>query len=349
MPRAFGRVVFFLASTLALGCDDGSPQAPSADCGYDCVYTPSTDVPPLGSPVATHGALSVLNGALVDQNGEPVQLKGISSMWLNWETNGYAQSRKGLEWLRDNWRVSLIRAAMGVEEQSGYLREPVKSKSSVHQVVQHAIELGLYVLIDWHDHHAEDHQAQAQTFFEQFATTYGEYPNVIYEDFNEPLDLDWSSTLKPYHEALVASIRSIDGDNPIVLGTPNWSQRVADAAADPLSGDNLLYTLHFYACSHGQWLRDDGETALGLGLPLFVTEWGATQADGGVQDKTVCVDDALAWHAWLDQHAISWAAWKLDGCNDASCLFKIGAPVQGPFTDAWLNGHGPFVRDRLLE
>ncbi len=333
---------------LTQGCDNGSSSLDSG-CGDECEYTPSAGVPPAGSPVEVHGALSVQGGALVDQNGAAVQLKGVSSMWLNWETTGYAESRAGLQWMRDNWQISVIRAAMGVEEASGYLQAPADSKAKVHQVVQNAIELGLYVIIDWHDHHAEEHTEQAQGFFDVFASKYGQYPNVIYEVYNEPMQVDWAATLKPYHEALVSTIRNVDADNLIVLGTPQWSQRVGDAAADPVAGDNLLYTLHFYACDHGQWLRDDAEAARALGLPLLVTEWGATTADGGVSDKTVCSDEALAWHGWLNEHAISWAAWKLDGCGDASCLFKTGAPIQGPFDDSSLNGHGPFVRDRLLE
>lgn len=47
-----------------------------------------------------------------------------------------------------------------------------------------------------------------------------------------------------------------DPDNIIIIGSPNWSQDVDIAAADPVEGTNLMYTLHFYAGSHGQELRD---------------------------------------------------------------------------------------------
>jgi aryl-phospho-beta-D-glucosidase BglC (GH1 family) len=250
--------------------------------------------------------------------------------------------------MRDNWNLSLVRAAMGVEPEGAYLSNPMQAKNEVHAVVQNAIELGLYVLIDWHDHHAEQHRSSAEVFFTEFAELYGEYPNVLYEPYNEPLELEWSGTLKPYHEGLVGSIRSVDSDNVIVLGTPQWSQRVGDAAADPLDGDNLMYTLHFYACTHTDWLRQDAEQARLAGLPLFVTEWGATGADGGVESKEICDQEATLWHDWMTEHHISWAAWKLDGCADASCLFRQGTSATGPFSDEVLNGHGPLVRDRML-
>ena len=30
------------------------------------------------------------------------------------------------------------------------------------------------------------------------AQTYGEYENIIYEIYNEPLDVSWSEVVKPY-------------------------------------------------------------------------------------------------------------------------------------------------------
>ena len=113
---------------------------------------------------------------------------------------------------------------------------------------------------------------------------------MIYETYNEPTGVTWAQ-IKPYHEAVVAAIRAVDTDNLIVLGTPNWSQDVDLAAADPVAGTNLLYTLHFYACTHKQSLRDKANKAISMGLPLFVTEFGATPADGGVTksgDNYVC-------------------------------------------------------------
>jgi len=68
-------------------------------------------------------------------------------------------------------------------------------------------------------------------------------------------------------------------------GTPSWSQDVDVAAAAPVSPasgtKNLMYTLHFYACTHQQELRDKANAALTLGLALFVTEFGATPRTAG--------------------------------------------------------------------
>jgi len=323
-------------------------QTSTGGSGSTTNGTGGTSAAPENTPVGIHGQLTLAGTKIVDKDGTPVQLKGPSSMWLNWESTGYAENKKGVQWMRDNWKASVIRAAMGVEPAGAYLTNPATAKKQVQTIVQNAIDLGIYVIIDWHDHHAADHQEQAVAFFTEMAQTYGTYPNVIYETFNEPLQVDWTTVLKPYHEAVVAAIRAVDPDNLIVLGTPNWSQFVDQAALNPVVGTNLMYTLHFYSCTHTAWLRSRGDTAIAAGLPLFVTEWGATNADGGTTGS-LCLDEAQLWHDWMKTNGVSWAAWKFDDCADLSCLLKPNAPVTGNWTDAQLNGHGPFVRDRMQE
>ena len=314
-------------------------------CGSDAEECPES-----GTPVQRNGRLRVEGTQLVNQCGEPVQLKGTSSMWLNWDGGDYATNKNGLQYMRDHWNMSVFRAAMGVDPgpgQGGYLEAPEENEEKIHTIVQNAIDLGVYVVIDWHDHHAEDHQAEAEEFFATMAETYKDVPNVLYEVYNEPLRVSWRNVLKPYHEALVSTIRAIDPHNVIILGTGSWSQDVDDAAADPVAGANLMYTLHFYSGTHTGWLRNRSTAAIEDGLPLMVTEWGASHADGGT-DGELHLDEARLWHDWMDEHSIGWMAWKYDGCQDTTCFFvDRQASPDGGWTDADLNGHAPFVIDRM--
>jgi endoglucanase len=345
----------FVASVLSMimGCGgegaterDAAPGDSNGSVG-NAWQPPAAPEP--GSPVALHGQLSVVDGELVDAAGAPVQLKGVSTMWLNWEQN-YASSKDGLRWLRDNWGLSVIRAAMGIEPANAYLANPTAMANNVRTVVRNAIELGVYVIIDWHDHTAEQHQQQASDYFAAAAAEFGAFPNVFYETYNEPLQVDWATVVKPYHEAISAVIRAQDPDNVIILGTPVWSQRVDTAATNPVAGTNLMYTVHFYSCEHRAAQRAQALAARQRQLPIFVTEWGATAANGGTDPNgDVCQDEAQLWHDFMNQEGISWAAWKLDDCNDLSCLLRPSAPRIGGWTDEWLNGHGPFVRARMLE
>jgi len=166
---------------------------------------------------------------------------------------------------------------MGVER-GGYLDNPDAEKAKVIAVVDAAIAKGIYVIIDWHDHAAENHVEQAKTFFAEMAQKYGQYPNVIFETYNEPLQTSWAQVIKPYHEELVPVIRNYAQDIIIVLGTRTWSQDVDEAANDPVHGTNLAYTLHFYAATHKGGLRDKAMYALNRGIALMVTEWGTCRA-----------------------------------------------------------------------
>ncbi len=367
-------LVLLLATPSALlACDGGAAkQTDCASCGGldEPIADWTKDVPsgqpgqggaggaaPTSpNPVNSFGQLKVEGQFIRGASGQLVQLKGVSSMWLNWENDGYAESLRSLEWMRDTWKVSVIRAAMGVAPSGAYLTHRDHALKQVDTIVRNAVEAGVYVIIDWHDHDALAHQAQAEEFFSNMAEKYGHLPNVIYETFNEPMNLPGTEVratwrdLKPYHEAVVAKIREKDPDNIVILGTPNWSQDVDSVTRSRVDGKNLMYTLHFYSCSHGN-VRGKGAAAVNQGLPLFVTEWGATDADGGVPDKGgklgVCVDAAKGWFDWMDANAISSTAWKLDGCADLSCILKEGAPKDGPWTDEWLHGHGPLLRDYL--
>lgn len=331
---------------------------PNGTCVSDrCVASTAT-------PVDIHGHLSVNGSRLVDQTGNVVQLKGISSHWLNYEEDGYALNRSALIWMRDNWKLSLIRAAMGVDATGGYLDSTAGKAAMLGQVetiIANAQAAGVYVLVDWHSHNAQNQLSDATAFFADIAKRYGSLPNVLFETFNEPLNVSWTGVLKPYHQAVITAIRNNDPDghpNVVVLGTPNWDQDVDVAAASPLTGVNLMYTLHFYSCSHnaasGHLAR--AQSALAAGLPIFVTEWGATAADGGVGGTPGCYTEADAWHAWMDQNSLGWAAWKLDDCDyevmtsgvaDTSCILKLNAPVTGGWTATYLQGHGPYVVGKL--
>jgi len=328
------------------------------------------------NPVAVHGQLKVVGTQLQDQNGNPVQLKGVSSQWLNYESMTFPESKSAIQYARDNWKLSVIRAAMGVDAMGGYLgtgtganADQATMLSKVNTIVQNAIDLGIYVIVDWHTSDAVtksggSQATQASAFFTMIAQQYGDQPNVIYEDYNEPTGVTWAQ-IKPYHQTVVAAIRQVDPDNLIVLGTPTYSQDVDIAAASPLTGTNLLYTLHFYACTHGQSLINKANTAISMGLPLFVTEFGATPANGGtVPTNDVCEPETNTWFAWMAKNNISGAAWKLDQCTDSSCILTANAPVDGPWTDNYLTtdtggtpidggekggGHGLFVVNWIRE
>ena len=137
------------------------------------------------------------------------------------------------------------------------------------------------------------------------------------------------------------AIRAIDPDNLIVVGTPSWSQDVDVAAADPVSGSNIAYTLHFYAGTHGQFLRDKAQTALNRGVALFVTEWGAVNADG---NGAVNTGETNAWMTFLKSKGISHANWALNDKAEGASALVPGASTSGGWPANQLTASGTLVK-----
>lgn len=71
----------------------------------------------------------------------------------------------------------------------------------------------------------------------------------------------WES-VKEYATDIISEIRKYDPDNIILVGSPHWDQDLHLVAESPLKGfNNIMYTLHFYAATHKQELRDRAEAA----------------------------------------------------------------------------------------
>lgn len=283
-----------------------------------------------------------VSGNKILAGGQPASFAGNSLFWSNtgWGGEKYYNGNV-VSWLKNDWKSRVIRVAMGVDEGGGYLQDPAGNKARVKAVVDAAIANDMYVIIDWHSHHAEDYRAQAVAFFDEMARTYGKNNHVIYEVYNEPLNISWSGTIKPYAQAVINAIRAVDPDNLIIVGTPNWSQDVDAASRDPISGANIAYTLHFYAGSHGQWLRDKAQTALNNGIALFVTEWGSVGASG---DGGVATSETWAWVDFMKAKGISNANWALNDKSEGASALVPGASSQGGWSAGQLTASGALTK-----
>jgi len=297
--------------------------------------------------VERFGWLKVDGTRLLAEDGRQVQLRGMSSHGLQWA--GKYANEDVLRWLRDDWNVQIWRAAMYLTE-GGYITQK-NLKFKVEESVEAAIKLGIYVIVDWHVHRDRDprvYQEYAVEFFTEMTQKYGSYPNVIYEICNEPNggDVTWSGAIKPYADFIIPIIRENAPKSIIVVGTPNYSQHVDDAVLDPLNFPNIMYTVHFYAGSHGQELRDRAKKAVDGGLAVFITECGTTlnTGGGGVFEK-----EFLEWASFLKKHGISWVNWSVTNKGEDSGVLKFNADRDGKggWADRDLTPSGVFIRKIL--
>lgn len=291
------------------------------------------------TPVKRHGLLQVKGSAIYGSHGGKVSLAGMSLFWSQWIGKYYTPET--IAWLKKDWQVTIVRAAIAADA-GGYLQNPDAELARAKAVIDAAIKEGLYVIVDWHDHRAENHPEKAVEFFTKIAAEYGDKPNIIYEIYNEPLKVSWSNVIKPYAQKVIFAIRAEDPDNMIVVGTPTWSQDVDAAAEDPIKDPNLAYTLHFYAGTHKQWLRDKAVKAMDKGLALFVTEWGSVNSSGNGPIDHASTEE---WLAFMKKHSISHCNWSVADKEESSAALKTGASPLGGWKDEEISESGKLVRD----
>ena len=303
---------------------------------------------PDGSTVMAQGALSVDGTQLVDASGTPVQLRGISTHGLAWYPDYVNEDC--FRQLKEEWGVNVVRLAMYTAEYGGYCTggDQDALKELVRSGVEYAVECGLYVIIDWHilsDGNPNTYLTQAKDFFAEMSDAYKDYTNVLYEICNEPNGGTSWNEIKQYAEQVIEVIRENDKDGIILVGTPNWSQYVDQAAADPIAGyDNIMYTLHYYAATHTEALRNTMVRAVEDGLPVFVSEYGICDASGnGVIDEF----QANQWVNILDEYKISYVAWNLSNKSETSAVLKSSCSKVKGFTTEDLSDSGKWLYHML--
>jgi len=291
-------------------------------------------------PVKKHGNLSVKGTRLTDEHGNATVLNGISYGWHNWWPQFY--NKESVKWLANDWKCSAVRAAMGVEPKGAYIDKPEWSKEMIEAVIQGAIESDIYVLIDWHSHNIR--LAEAKAFFTEMATTYGKNPHIIYELYNEPVKDSWQQ-VKEYSIELIKTIRAIDPVNIILVGSPHWDQDIHLVADDPIQGfSNIMYTCHFYAGTHGKFLRDRCDYAIKKGIPIFISESAGMEASG---DGAINYPEWQNWIDWSTTNKISLISWSVSSKNETCSMLKSGAAPEGNWKDEDLKESGIKTRELL--
>ncbi len=295
-------------------------------------------------PVSKYGTLKTKGNKIVGESGEPVVLRGMSMFWSQWKGDYY--NKFLVDWLVEDWNITVIRAAMGVDkEKEGYLAAPGREKRKVEAIIDAAVEKDIYVIVDWHDHHAEDNLEESIKFFGEMAKRFSGKKNIIYEIYNEPLKISWS-VIREYASQVISEIRKYDEDNLIIVGSPYWDQRVDEAAKKPVRDHNTAYSLHFYAGSHKEDIRNRAQKALDMGIPLFVTEFGTTHYDGG-SDGKVHLESSQIWIDWLEERHISWVNWSVTDKEEASAIILPESSTYGEWQLDELTPSGQWIREKL--
>ena len=291
--------------------------------------------------VKQHGQLSVQGTQLTDKNNNPVVLRGMSFGWHSMWPRFY--NEKAVGWLKKDFNCNVVRAAMGIElGEKAYIKDSLFSKQKIEAVIKGAIKADIYVIVDWHSHNVNLNEAKA--FFAEVSKKYSKYPNIIYEVFNEP-DYETWPEVKAYAEEVIKVIRNNDPNNIILVGSPHWDQDVNLPASDPIKGyNNIMYTMHFYAATHGKELRDRTDEAIKSGLPIFVSESAGMEATG---DGPLNIKAWEEYIDWMESKKISWITWSVSDKDETCSILRKTAKSEGKWKDEDLKESGIKVREYL--
>ncbi|WP_338315819.1 glycoside hydrolase family 5 protein [Streptomyces bohaiensis] len=322
------------------------------DTGQAAQEAPGTAAAaPAASPLAQHGALEVCGIRLCGEDGQEVQLRGMSSHGTQWFEHCLTDG--SLDALAHDWGADVLRVSTYVQE-GGYETDPQRFTDLASRVIDQATARGMYVVVDWHQLSPGDPNAnteRAKKFFTDITDRHGDQDNILYEIANEPNGVSWSS-IKSYAEEVIPVVRAGDPDAVVLVGTRAWSSFGLSEGANeqeivnnPVDADNIMYVFHFYAASHGDFYLDALDRASDR-LPVFVTEFGTQDYAGeGANDFTMS-------QRYLDLMAeknISWINWNFSDDWRSGAVFNVGVcAAGGPWAGtSGLKEAGVWIRDRM--
>lgn len=327
------------------------------------------------APVEKYGPLSVdkSKAKVVDSTGAPVTLRGMSLFW-HYHNGGKAfWNAEVIKNVMVDWHCTVFRAPIGVDDFTtkdgahsvkGALSDSALAYEYIRRVANAAINVGAYVIIDWH---AEGWKGGDQgfvnatkTFLGRLAKEYGNTPNIIWEIYNEPgAGTSWGS-IAPYAKSIIEEIRKYS-KNIILVGNGDWDQHPDAAGTELDSYENIAYTVHFYN-DHTHWGTITG--AMGKKHAVFASEWGMSDHTGGGTFVPVTSGNIASWITNMESNGVSYVNWSLGNplanegsgpgaeasaaLNDKNASTGAVVPTTGKWDDGDLTPSGKSIRGHLI-
>ncbi len=288
--------------------------------------------------VSYNGNLKLDNINIVNQYSETIQLKGISSHGIQWFN--YLITDENIKTLK-SWNANVFRLAMYTKE-GGY----IDNKNIYNDLIKDidlVIQNDMYVIIDWHilsDNNPNINKEEAKSFFKKISDKYKNTPNIIYEICNEPNGNTKWDDIKKYADEIIPIIRE-NSNNIIIVGTPTWSQDVDSVIGNRINDNNVMYALHFYSGTHKQDLRNKAKKALDNNIPIFISEFGVSDASG---NGGVYLDEANNWFEFINNNNLSYVNWSLADKNESSALLL---PNNKIISDKTLSESGKYIKKMI--
>lgn len=310
---------------------------------------------------------------IVDQTGDPVQLRGLNAFPPVWQAAGHDSApipwNKNIFQEMKNWGADIVRIPVhpGVWQKEG----DQFTFRILDQAINWAREREMYVILDFHsigfppdnDYLDEEHfyygnyyhtnRNEIQTFWQKAAKRYaGNQTVAFYELFNEPVvspnqypeDITESHWIqwKNFAEQLISLIRKYDTNTPVMVGGLRFGYDLSYVRDHPVQKEQVIYTTHPYPVKNHEigWEKAFGQVA--EEYPVYVSEVGFLYDDeespfyvGKYAGEGDYPDKLINY---LDRKQIGWAAWSF------STVFEPKLLRDHQFTPS---RSGTFFRDTL--
>jgi endoglucanase len=347
-------------SALAGSASATSSRASSSSSPSESGSSPDAGKVAEGGADATGGStsglpwLSVVGNTIQDPTGKTVILRGLSIEGLY----DQSQTSLGIDGLLDKitnpsdpasnspgWYTRIVRLPVDPYGANSFQSNPNYVTQILKPAVDYATSKNLYAIVDLHYvDNPYNLVSQVNAFWTKVAPIFKDYPNVVYEVFNESNQTDSWATYKPTMQAWVNLIRSYAPNNLIFAGSPSWDQSMGDAATNPLSGGNIAYTVHMYEQHYASaWNRQQVQTCAAV-HPVVMTEWGFCACSGqpGTGTTTGLVNNyGASMLTWLEAMNGGWTGWCasnswLPDMFNANWSLKVGPDEMGGFVKDWM-------------
>jgi len=288
----------------------------------------------------------VRGSEILGPDGKPVRLRGFNALWWVPATGKDAEQIKAL-------KANCVRYMFGYHPRGAFDETMI---ACVERQLPAFTQTGLWVIPTvhtfcrdekwpWHD---EELQREFLDMWTHIIKRFKDDPRILaWEPLNEPHSdgLD-TPTLRAWYERVIAHIRKLDPDRPIVVEGRGYSH--AHTLEDELKLDdpNIIYSFHMYVphkYTHqkkdvpveypGQWNRATLADAIApavrfrekYNVPIYCGEWGTVTGAPGYDKWLLDVASILEEHGF---HWTHWA-WAHKPKNPVNDSFDVNTEKKG--------------------
>ncbi len=246
---------------------------------------------------SNNGRLHVGGSKLLNEYNEEFQMVGVNHATLvgtqRTPIPAECHSLKTFKTL-NTWGVNGIRIFIGRNFWDPTSEDYNVAMSALQLAIDNAIASDMYVIINWnpggYDYGAPK-QDEADYFFNDISSKYGNNPYILYEIWNEAeSNYSWED-IKSFARHIIPVIRANAADAIVLVASPEWDKRLDLVIESPLEIENIMYTHHTYSGDVQENNIRYLEEAIEANLPIFETEWSGVNGGTPTGDY---IDEAQA-------------------------------------------------------